>query len=159
MANRSQSIGVVLSMTDEQRRAQRKSLNCKTLNALAARNSAERLAYFLEETCGQEEAWISVSSENRFEGWYDTGLKQDLVPLWPHKECAASFLTEKGHGWNVIPIPLDDLINVVLPDIDRANYAVAIFPTFSHAPCDAMSCKKLETLWSQNWRSFAKSIP
>jgi hypothetical protein len=86
----------------------------------------ERYSYFVQVLVDEEQAWGLRNDE----GWVlgSDPERGDILPLWPHSDFATA--CARGSWQDAVPaeIPLDDLLEELLPLLAEDNITVAAFP-------------------------------
>lgn len=98
-----------------------------TVRAMSAR---ERYGYFLQLAVDWEEAWGLRSPD----GWVlssglSDGETNDAFPLWPHPLFAGACAHGDWEGAAPESIPLDELLEDLLPLLEEDGIQLAVFPT------------------------------
>lgn len=87
----------------------------------------ERYSYFVQVLVDEEQAWGLRNDE----GWVlgSDPERGDILPLWPHSDFATA--CARGSWEDAVPeeIPLDDLLEELLPLLVEDRITVAAFPT------------------------------
>jgi hypothetical protein len=86
----------------------------------------ERYSYFVQVLVDEEQAWGLRNDE----GWVlgSDPERGDILPLWPHSDFATA--CARGSWQDAVPaeIPLDDLLEELLPLLGEDHITVAAFP-------------------------------
>lgn len=92
--------------------------------ALPAR---ERYSYFVQLLVDEEEAWGLRNDE----GWVlgSDPERGDILPLWPHSAYAEACARGTWDDAKPAEIPLQDLLEELLPLLAEDRITVAAFPT------------------------------
>jgi len=87
----------------------------------------ERYSYFIQVLVDQEEAWGLRNDE----GWVlgSDPERGDILPLWPHSAFAEACARGTWDDAKPAEIPLDDLLENLLPLLEEDRITVAAFPT------------------------------
>lgn len=87
----------------------------------------ERYSYFVQVVADEEEAWGLRNDE----GWVlgSDPERGDILPLWPHSAFAAACARGTWDDAKPAEIPLDELIEDLLPLLQEDRITVAAFPT------------------------------
>jgi hypothetical protein len=87
----------------------------------------ERYSYFIQVLVDQEEAWGLRNDE----GWVlgSDPERGDMLPLWPHSAFAEACARGTWDDAKPAEIPLDDLLENLLPLLEEDRITVAAFPT------------------------------
>lgn len=87
----------------------------------------ERYSYFIQVLVDQEEAWGLRNDE----GWVlgSDPERGDTLPLWPHSAFAEACARGTWDDAKPAEIPLEDLLENLLPLLEEDRIAVAAFPT------------------------------
>jgi len=143
------------SLSEEERRSQRKSISVQKIAGLISSNIEKRRKYFLNEVLGQEEIWTSFAPDDNIDGWYDPKHGVNVVPVWPNKEFCEQFSLTKEKGWRCVPIPLVDWIDIVSPEIESAGNQIAMFP-IDNQDYEIIAPEVLLDEWENEWKRFVK---
>jgi hypothetical protein len=86
----------------------------------------ERYNYFIQVLVDQEEAWGLRNDE----GWVlgSDPERGDIFPLWPHSTFAEACARGTWDDAKPAEIPLDDLLENLLPLLEEDRITVAAFP-------------------------------
>jgi Protein of unknown function (DUF2750) len=99
-------------------------LTSKEIEAITALPGQKRYEHFIKVIADWEEAWGLYK-----DGWAlaasDDG--REIFPLWPAKEYAALCAQDKWAGFEPEPIPLEDLMNELLPKLQEDRLLTGIF--------------------------------
>ena len=89
--------------------------------------SQERYSYFVQVLVDEEQAWGLRNDE----GWVlgSDPERGDILPLWPHSDFATACARAKWEDAVPAEIPLDDLLEELLPLLAEDRITVAAFPT------------------------------
>lgn len=92
--------------------------------------AADRYRWFLQIVCDWEEVW----GLSHADGWVlasdrSQGDGGDAFPLWPHPDLARLCAQGEWDGAAPGPIPLDELLEELLPLLEEDRRQVAVFPT------------------------------
>jgi hypothetical protein len=87
----------------------------------------ERYGLFLQLTADWEEAWGLHSAD----GWVLSSGEdgRDVFPLWPHPAFAEACARGSWEGTSPEAVPLDELLDDLLPLLAEDGIRVAIFPS------------------------------
>ena len=87
----------------------------------------ERYGLFLQLIVDWEEAWGLHSPE----GWVLSSGEdgRDVLPLWPHPGFAEACAHGTWEGTHPEPIPLEELLDDLLPILEEDGIRVAAFPS------------------------------
>ena len=87
----------------------------------------ERYSYFVQLLVDEEEAWGLRNDE----GWVlgSDPERGDILPLWPHSAFAEACAQGTWDDARPAEIPLDDLLEELLPLLEEDRIMVAVFPT------------------------------
>ncbi|HVR95193.1 MAG TPA: DUF2750 domain-containing protein [Thermoanaerobaculia bacterium] len=90
----------------------------------------DRYRWFLQIACDWEEVW----GLSQTDGWVlasdrSQGERGDAFPLWPHPALARLCAQGEWDGAAPGAIPLDELIEDLLPLLEEDGRQVAVFPT------------------------------
>lgn len=101
-------------------------MNPKQLAAVFELSATKRFEHFVKVVAEREEAWGLYQ-----DGWAmaaaDDGVS--VFPLWPHKEYAEACAIDEWAGYLPKAISLDDLMEVVLPQLKVEGTLPGILPT------------------------------
>lgn len=103
-------------------------LHPKEMESMLALSGRERYGYFIKKVADFEEAWGLQSDD----GWVLVGFDGeggDAFCIWPHADYARACAIE---GWSDCTpelIPLQELLEELLPALLRDEMRVAVFPT------------------------------
>lgn len=100
-------------------------LRPEEIDALLASPAAKRLEYCLEEAVRLEELWGLEGDD----GWVRVRLHQGqagALALWPRQELAALAATDETEQPG--RLGLEELMDFVLPELERLGQKVALFP-------------------------------
>jgi hypothetical protein len=89
-------------------------------------NGPDRYRHFVKSVVDRGEAWGLYD-----DGWALSGVDAgtEALPLWPEQEFAEACSDGNWSGYAARPIPLSELMEVVLPELLDDEDAVAVFPT------------------------------
>jgi hypothetical protein len=93
------------------------------LRALQSLPAADRAAHLVQLVADWEEAWGLMDEQ----GWV-VAKETDAFPLWPHPELARACARGNWEGTMPAAIPLDELIEDLLPLLDEDGLRTALFP-------------------------------
>lgn len=87
-----------------------------------------RYEHFVKQVADWEEAWGLYSG-----GWALSGTSDGrrVFPLWPAREYAAACRTDEWANYEPTAIPLADLIDELLPSLERDGVLPGVFYTTS----------------------------
>jgi len=87
----------------------------------------ERYSYFVQVLVDEGEAWGLRNDE----GWVlgSDPERGDILPLWPHSAFAEACARGTWDDAKPAEIPLDDLLENLLPLLEEDRITVAAFPT------------------------------
>jgi hypothetical protein len=94
------------------------------LRALQALPAADRAVQLMQLVADWEEAW-GLKDE---QGWV-VARATDALPLWPHPELAGACAQGNWKGAEPAAVPLDDLLDDLLPLLAEDGLRTALFPT------------------------------
>ncbi len=99
-------------------------LNDNQIQSVLALSGPDRYRHFIKVVVDREEAW----------GLYDDGWAlaqtddgQRVFPIWPASEYASLCADEDWNGYEPASIPLDDLIDELVPKLERASVRLSVF--------------------------------
>lgn len=102
------------------------SLHPKEMATVLALSGTERYGYFVEKVADHEEVW-GLQNE---EGWVLIGFESgDAFCLWPDAAYAKACTVGDWADCTPEPISLEELIEELLPALQRDELRLAIFPT------------------------------
>jgi Protein of unknown function (DUF2750) len=91
---------------------------------LVALPAADRALTFFQLAADWEEVWGLKDAD----GWL-VARETDSFPLWPHAVFAEACAREAWAGALPEPLPVDDLLEDLLPLLEEDGLRVAVFPT------------------------------
>jgi len=91
---------------------------------LLALPAGDRAVQFFQLLADWEEAWGLRDAD----GWV-VAEATDALPLWPHADLATTCAQGSWEGAAPEPIPLDDLLEDLLPLLEEDGLKVAVFPS------------------------------
>lgn len=102
-------------------------LNDQERRQVLAMPARERYGLFLQITVDWEEAWGLHSPE----GWVLSSGEdgRDVLPLWPHPGFAEACAHGSWEGASPAAVPLDELLDDLLPLLEEDGIRVAVFPS------------------------------
>jgi hypothetical protein len=102
-------------------------INPEQIEAVLKLPAKERYGHFIKRVADFQKAWGLLSAT----GWAAAGDDDGALhfPLWPHLEYAQSCVSGQWSDSRPEPIPLDDLLEKLLPKLEREHTLVAVFPT------------------------------
>src|SRR5712671_3786252 len=99
----------------------------KEVKAVLSLDAPERYDHWIKKVADQREVWSL---------WQDSGWAlaeseggEQLVPVWPHANCAALAAEGLWQGYEPKAIPLQDWLDRWLPGMKRDKRLVSVFPT------------------------------
>ncbi len=94
--------------------------------AVAALSADERYDYFVQKVVEGGEVW-SLQSED---GWVQVTAAHGEVclPVWPHREYAAQWVSAEWANYTPSAIPLDAWMDRWTPGMERDGTLLAVFP-------------------------------
>lgn len=124
------------------------TLNPRQYDAVLALDRDKRGAHFMSKVADKGQLWVARNSE----GWLMPLTPKDLqyIPVWPHPDYAQTIVDEHFPGHQAVALPLDRFMAHWLPNFERNNVKVAIFPNKAWdfqimEPDDLLSSLKEET--------------
>lgn len=121
----SHQLGIDLATTLEERIAARKDPAPQEVENVVRLSPEERYDFFVTRVVEKEEIWAAFDEQGILSYEADS---RTLVPFWPQRRFAEFGPIDPSTD-KLVPIPLDDWINVILcSDMARANADPAIFP-------------------------------
>lgn len=101
-------------------------MNPNQLSAVFALPASKRVAHFVKVVADRQEAWGLYQ-----DGWAMAGTDDggSVFPLWSHKEYAEACAIDEWAGYQPKAISLDDLMEVVLPQLKVEGTLPGILPT------------------------------
>jgi len=99
----------------------------KEMKSVLALSGRERYDYFIKKVADLQEAW-GLQSED---GWVLVGFDEggDAFCIWPHADYAQACAID---GWSDCTpelIPLQELLEELLPALLQDSMRIAVFPT------------------------------
>ena len=94
------------------------------LRALQSLSAADRAVHLVQLVADWEEAWGLMDDQ----GWV-VAKETDALPLWPHADLARACAQDNWEGAEPAAIPLDDLLEDLLPLLEEDGLRTALFPT------------------------------
>jgi hypothetical protein len=101
-------------------------VNQKELESVLKLDAPKRYNYFIKKVVDFEicyalfkDGWIIVATSDN----------QIAFPLWPLQEYAEICKSGEWENAEIVAIPLDELINQLLPSLEKDNISTAIFYT------------------------------
>jgi hypothetical protein len=91
---------------------------------LLALSAEDRATAFFQLVADWEEAWGLVDDQ----GWI-VARDTDALPLWPHAAFAEACAQGRWEGARPEAIPLEDLLDELLPLLEGDGLRAAVFPT------------------------------
>jgi hypothetical protein len=103
-----------------------RSISAKQMEALLKLPGPGRYDHFIKSVVDREQAWGLWNN-----GWAmgRDDAQRSTFPLWPAREYAALSAVGEWAGYQAAEIPLDDLINELLPKLERDGVQASIFRT------------------------------
>ncbi|WP_284166148.1 DUF2750 domain-containing protein [Frigidibacter sp. SD6-1] len=144
------------SIPDEERRADRRPLTQTERHTLLSMAASDRYDYLLREMCAREEGWAAFGPQD-MAGWLDPLHDLDVVPVWPHSELASSMEIVKRNSWDIVPIPVVDWIDEIIPKLIESENFVCAFPT-NNGEFIVRSGEQFAKDLEAHWNGFAKSL-
>jgi hypothetical protein len=101
-------------------------LPSKQIESVLLLPAPKRYEHFIKQVVDWEEAWGLYS-----DGWALAGADEGekVFPLWPAKEYAALCATGQWSTYSPKAIPLDDVLEALLPRLDSDRVLVGVFYT------------------------------
>ena len=101
-------------------------MNPKQLAAVFALPPAKRFEHFVKVVADRQKAWGLYD-----DGWAMAGTDDggQVFPLWPQQEYADACALDAWAGYIATEIPLDDLMQVLLPQLRTDGVLPGILPT------------------------------
>jgi uncharacterized protein DUF2750 len=90
---------------------------------ILALSAEDRALTFFQLAADWEEAWGLKDAE----GWV-VAKETDALPLWPHAVFAEACAQGAWEGAVPEPLPIDDLLEDLLPLLEEDGLRVAVFP-------------------------------
>ncbi|WP_298565089.1 DUF2750 domain-containing protein [uncultured Aliiroseovarius sp.] len=145
---------IFMSMSDDERRNQRKPLTTAKIKGLKAATASDRARYLENEALGQEELWTAFEG-GYLTGWEDRGVGRLVTPIWPHKEFVDCFAAFQSNDVTAVPIPITDWVDIVTPDLLDEHRLVALFPIDGE---DVMLVEPVDLVneWEESWKRYLK---
>jgi hypothetical protein len=103
---------------------ERRPISEKQIEAIVKLPGPKRYSHFIKEVVNLEEVWGLYSQG----GWRLLGglEGETLFPLWPAKEYVMRF--DSSPSWEPKSIPLEELMDVLLPKLEKEKIGIAVFP-------------------------------
>ena len=102
------------------------SISDKQIESILSLSGEDRYRHFIKAVIDREEMWGLYQN-----GWAmaaaDSG--QAVFPLWPYKEYAELCAVDKWAGYKPRSIPVDDVIEILLPKLEKEHALVGVFYT------------------------------
>lgn len=120
-----------------------KQVNPKELEALMKLPSTVRYENFIKTVADWEEAWGLYD-----DGWAmsETDKGDRVFPLWPAKAFAEACAENDWSGYSAESIPLDDLLNGLLPQLEEDGVLPGVFFTPEQGSVDVSASQLMEDL-------------
>jgi Protein of unknown function (DUF2750) len=118
-------------MDVEIRISNRKNLSDKQINGLISANSDKRKKYFFSEIVSNHELWTVFDGQKL--PTFKTS-KNDALQVWPYKEFAEIFFDKSILHPKIVPIPIDDWIDLILFDPKERALDLTYFPVGPSTP-------------------------
>lgn len=98
----------------------------KEVEAVLKLEGPERFAHFVKRAADEEIVWGLWN-----EGWALMADSNEgpAFPLWPAREYASECAIGEWAGYTPESIPLEDLLDELLPKLEQRNVVPAVFPT------------------------------
>jgi hypothetical protein len=97
----------------------------KEIHAMLKKPGRDRYIYSVKKIADQEIAWTLKDEEGIIRTVDDDG--KEYFHIWPFKEYALKCVVGEWAGFGLHRIALDDLINVILPNLHEEGTQVAVF--------------------------------
>jgi len=97
----------------------------KEVNAMLKKPGRDRYIYSVKRIADQEVAWTLRDGDGIVRTEDDEG--NGYFHIWPFKEYALKCAVGEWAGFELHRIPLDDLLNVILPNLSEEGTQVAVF--------------------------------
>jgi hypothetical protein len=94
------------------------------IERLLALPTADRAVQFFQLIADWEEAWALRDAD----GWV-VSKTTDAIPLWPHSAFATACARGPWEGAAPEPLPLEDLLDDLLPLLEEDCLRIAVFPS------------------------------
>ena len=94
------------------------------LRVLQSLPAADRAVHLVQLVADWEEAWGLMDDQ----GWV-VAKETDAFPLWPHPDLARDCARNNWEGAEPAAIPLDDLLEELLPLLEEDGLRTVLFPT------------------------------
>lgn len=100
-------------------------MNSKQMTAVFALPGPKRFEHFVKVVADREQAWGLYQN-----GWAMAGASEDelVFPLWPYQEYAQACAIEQWAGYEPKVIPLDELMEVLLPQFRDEGILPGVLP-------------------------------
>lgn len=113
-------------MAEEQEHTEVWEIGDEELRAVRAMSAPQRYGYFVQLAVDWEEAWGLRSAD----GWVlSSSNGSDAFPVWPHPLFAEACAQGDWEGAAPESIPLDELLEDLLPLLEEDRVQLAVFPT------------------------------
>lgn len=101
-------------------------MNPKQIEAIFALPANKRFEHFVKVVADRQKAWGLYQ-----DGWAMAGAADGVrvLPLWPYAEYAAACAQAEWAGFEPKAIALDELMEVVLPELKAEGSLPGILPT------------------------------
>lgn len=99
--------------------------DAKRIEALISLPPSGRYEHFIKQAADREEVWGLYN-----EGWAlaATDDRRQVFPVWPKKEFAELAAVDDWSGYTAKSIPLQEFMDVLLPQLKLDNITVGVFP-------------------------------
>jgi hypothetical protein len=112
-------------MADEPHEHESWELSAEERDQLLATPPTDRYRWFLQLVADWHEVW----GLNNPDGWVlSSSPAGDAFPIWPHPDLARICARGEWEGATPEAIPLDELIEELLPVLEQDGLRLAVFP-------------------------------
>lgn len=101
-------------------------LNAQHVASVSRLPGPERYQYFVKRVADWEQGFAIQGEQGLFTAADDNGVI--YLPLWSHPLFAEMCITGEWSGANVTSIHLDELLDSVLPRLEREKQMVSVMP-------------------------------
>ncbi len=123
------------------------------LRRLQALPAADRALQLVQLAADWEELWGLTDDH----GWV-VSQATDALPLWPHPDLARACAQGPWEGAEPAAIPLDELLESLLPQLEAEGLGTALFPV-PDDPGLLLPPKSCAGDWARNWSWGYEGVP
>ncbi|MCL2225552.1 MAG: DUF2750 domain-containing protein [Defluviitaleaceae bacterium] len=109
----------------------------KEINAMMKKSGRDRYIYSVKRIADQEIAWSLKNGDGTVRTVDEEG--NDYFYIWPFKEYALRCAVGEWAGFGLHRISLDDLLNVILPNLSADGTQVAVFKSLNDPSITSVS--------------------